>query len=288
MRRPMSASRLCASVASGPPAKNRARKLHFPTSAAAYDTPPYIAPNSMRARVPNGPRGFRKSTPSSRSLTTRSKREVLGKQTEAGRYIWQEAELCAPLPPRPAPGGAPPLRQITSCRYRMRIATRRILHMRQGWMPTSSLAVSSESKHGLLRAKRAGTSTSASPTTSLKQLDLQPPQPRTAGGDSECCAQPQNNASATRRGTPWPRKDETGGRPLLEQHEDRVVETQLRAAEVWTMTWDRMDVRQEGSLEAYNGLWLIAQLGCCSEPPLLHLRTPRPAFSSRRLFPNGF
>jgi hypothetical protein len=32
-------------------------------------------------------------------------------------------------------------------------------------------------------------------------------------------------------------------RPLLEQHEDRVVETQLRAVEVWMMTWDRMDVR---------------------------------------------
>ncbi|KAJ7729129.1 hypothetical protein B0H14DRAFT_3518390 [Mycena olivaceomarginata] len=35
---PLSASRLCASVASGPPAKNRARKLHSPTPAAAYDT----------------------------------------------------------------------------------------------------------------------------------------------------------------------------------------------------------------------------------------------------------
>jgi hypothetical protein len=67
----------------------------------------------------------------------------------SGRFdVGQEAELCAPLPPRPAPGGAPPLHEITSCRYRMRIATRRILHMRQGWMPTSSLAVSSESRHG--------------------------------------------------------------------------------------------------------------------------------------------
>ncbi|KAJ7690040.1 hypothetical protein B0H14DRAFT_3532538 [Mycena olivaceomarginata] len=63
----------------------------------------------------------------------------------SGRFdVGQEAELCAPLPPRPAPGGAPPLRRITSCRYRMRIAKRRILHMWQGWMSTSSLAVSSE------------------------------------------------------------------------------------------------------------------------------------------------
>ncbi|KAJ7778570.1 hypothetical protein B0H14DRAFT_3507915 [Mycena olivaceomarginata] len=43
---PLSALRLCASVASGPPAKNRARKLHSPTPAAAYDT--IYRPNSMR------------------------------------------------------------------------------------------------------------------------------------------------------------------------------------------------------------------------------------------------
>ncbi|KAJ7824994.1 hypothetical protein B0H14DRAFT_2596900 [Mycena olivaceomarginata] len=152
----------------------------------------------------------------------------------SGRFdVGQEAELCAPLPPRPAPGGAPPLRQITSCRYRMRIATRRILHMRQGWMPTSSLAASSESKHGLLRAKRAGTSTSASPTTSVT-FPHRPPGHRVSlgvldrhhsssssissrrsraplEGIQNVVRKPQNNASATRPGTPWPRKDETGG-----------------------------------------------------------------------------
>ncbi|KAJ7321873.1 hypothetical protein DFH08DRAFT_1085753 [Mycena albidolilacea] len=75
--------------------------------------------------------------------------------------VGQEAELCAPLPPRPAPGGAPPLHEITSCRYRMRIATRRILHMRQEWMPISSLTVSSEFRHNLLRARWVGTSTAS-------------------------------------------------------------------------------------------------------------------------------
>ncbi|KAJ7749358.1 hypothetical protein B0H14DRAFT_440937 [Mycena olivaceomarginata] len=80
---PLSASRLCASVASGPPAKNRPRKLHSPTPAAAYDT--IYRPNSMRHGSQTAPEASESPPPSSRSLTTRSKREVLEKQTEEGR-----------------------------------------------------------------------------------------------------------------------------------------------------------------------------------------------------------
>ncbi|KAJ7847835.1 hypothetical protein B0H14DRAFT_908539 [Mycena olivaceomarginata] len=80
---PLSASRLCASVASGSPAKNRARKLHSPTPAAAYDT--IYRPNSMRHGSQTAPEASESPPPSSRSLTTHSKWEVLGKQTEEGR-----------------------------------------------------------------------------------------------------------------------------------------------------------------------------------------------------------
>ncbi|KAJ7743298.1 hypothetical protein B0H14DRAFT_3514922 [Mycena olivaceomarginata] len=76
--------------------------------------------------------------------------------------VGQEGELCAPLPPRPAPGGAPPLHQITSCRYRASLRVESYICGKDGCPPPAS-----RSRHGLLRAKRAGTSTSASPTTSV-------------------------------------------------------------------------------------------------------------------------
>ncbi|KAJ7766003.1 hypothetical protein B0H14DRAFT_363673 [Mycena olivaceomarginata] len=86
-----------------------------------------------------------------------------------GRFdVGQEAELCAPLPPRPAPGGAPPLHQITSCRYRMRIARVEFyICGRDGCPPPASRCRLSPNMVCLLPAKRAGTSTSASPTTSV-------------------------------------------------------------------------------------------------------------------------